>query len=365
MAYTFHEELQDLFRYHDGSRVLTPGDWPKRRNELLEALSTHVYGSLPLPAPVSGELLYEGKPKALPGIRHQHWQITVLTNPVITVLLDLYIPEGDDVYPVVLYGDGCWEYTNHELKTEIVRRGYVFAIFSRLQFAPDANRKEKDSGLYTRYPDIDFGALAAWAWGYHRMLDFLTEHENADETRCAITGHSRGGKAVLLAAATDERIALCNPNNSGHNGAGCYRFAGEGAERCEHSATWHSYWYNERFKEYAGRDGEIPVDGHFLKAAIAPRPLLTTEALGDLWANPAGAWQTFCAAREVYQFLGVEEYLGTLYRDGTHAHSWRDWMSFLNFADMHLQGKPWEQDLAANPFPENPQAFSWKSPSQR
>ena len=32
-----------------------------------------------------------------------------------------------------------------------------------------------NTGLYLVYPAGDYGALAAWAWGYHRAVDFLLE----------------------------------------------------------------------------------------------------------------------------------------------------------------------------------------------
>ncbi len=54
----------------------------------------------------------------------------------------------------------------------------------------------------------------------------------------------------------------------------------------------------------------MPFDQHFLKALVAPRALLSTEGLGDLWSNPSGTWQTYLAAREVCRFLGAEERIG-------------------------------------------------------
>ena len=44
---------------------------------------------------------------------------------------------------------------------------------------------------------------------------------------------------------------------------------------------------------------------HFLRACIAPRPVITTEGLSDTWANPYGSQITWRAADEVYLFLGA------------------------------------------------------------
>lgn len=72
--------------------------------------------------------------------------------------------------------------------------------------------------------------ISAWAWGYHRVIDALNHISEIDISKIMITGHSRGGKAVQLAAATDERIAFVADNNSGCCGFGLHRVRGEGAE---------------------------------------------------------------------------------------------------------------------------------------
>lgn len=64
---------------------------------------------------------------------------------------------------------------------------------------------------------------------------------------------------------------------------------------------------------------DLVFDQHALKALVAPRSLVSTEALGDMWANPTGACQTYRAAREVYRFLGAAERIGIWFRDGEHS----------------------------------------------
>jgi hypothetical protein len=72
---------------------------------------------------------------------------------------------------------------------------------------------------------INRGSVAAWAWGVHRAVDYLITDAKVNGKRIAIMGHSRNGKAALLAGATDERIALVIPHQSGCGGAAPSRAA--------------------------------------------------------------------------------------------------------------------------------------------
>jgi hypothetical protein len=245
---------------------------------------------------------------------------------------------------------------------EALSRGYALATFNRTEIVPDNYRNDRDTALYRVYPEGDFGALAAWAWGYHRVIDFLLTQDYVNPEQISVVGHSRGGKTVLVAGATDERIALTAPNNSGSGGAGCYRWHGEGGEKIDDGMRMVPYWYTPRMNDYLGREEALPFDQHSLKAMVAPRALLSTEALGDVWANPTGTWQTFDAAREIYRFLGVEERIGIWYRDGDHAHGLVDWKAFLDFADLQFRGIVPERRFDVNPFPDMKRAFSWTAP---
>jgi hypothetical protein len=102
-------------------------------------------------------------------------------------------------------------------------------------------------------------------------------------------------------------------------------------------------------------EGIVPVlekthNQHFLKAAVAPCLLLTFEALRDLWANPADAWQTRAAAREIYRFPAIEERTGIWYREGGRAHSRPDWETLLDFMNWHFRGREPVRRYARDPF---------------
>jgi endo-1,4-beta-xylanase len=71
----------------------------------------------------------------------------------------------------------------------------------------------------------------------------------------------------------------------------------------------------------------------------------------DNWANPTDTWETFSAARKVYDFLNADQKIGIAYRPGGHEHNRQDWTTFLDFVDWHFRGQsPPAGAYAANPF---------------
>jgi hypothetical protein len=167
-----------------------------------------------------------------------------------------------------------------------------------------------------------------------RVVDYLETRSDIDLKRIAVTGHSRGGKAALLAGALDERFALVAPNGSGCGGAGCFRNASSENESLGQitNPKRFGYWFHHRLGWFAKQEDRLPFDQHFVKALVAPRALLCTEAHGDLWANPAGTRRTSHSARDVYSFLGAKEKIGLSYRDGQHGQTLQDWKTLLAFA---------------------------------
>ncbi len=366
-----HEEihikpLPDPFLFDDGSRVITPGDWKRRREEILSLILAVEYGGLPPePSKIVVEPLHPNKPKRFPGSHYIQYRLIHGDDPSFHFRLDIHIPNSEKPVPVILDGDGCWLYITDLTRKEILNRGYALAVFSRTEIAPDMYSAGRDTGLYPVYPDKKFGAIAAWAWGYHRAVDALEQIEGLDSSRIAVIGHSRGAKTSLLAGATDPRIALAASNAGGCGGTGSFLFQGEDCERLEEILRAVPYWFGPDIKRYKQNEKDLPFDQHFLEALVAPRPFFTNQAYNDLWANPKGAWQVQMAAREVYRFQGAPDRLGHSYRPGTHDHNEEDWAAFLDFTDWQLLGREPNRSFSENPYPAVKPEFSWRAPEGR
>ena len=120
----------------------------------------------------------------------------------------------------------------------------------------------------------DWGALRAWAWGASRALDYFETDKSVDAKHVGIEGHSRYGKAALVAMAYDPRFAIAFVSSSGEGGAKLHRRNwGELVENVAGTGEYH--WMAGNFLKYAGplNWNDMPVDSHELVALCAPRPV--------------------------------------------------------------------------------------------
>ena len=355
--------LPDPFLRADGTRIATRAEWTAQRAWLAQLIQRDAYGTVP---PAGGPVgAVDGASSTPDGIAGSERTIALTCGPggAFTVDVVLTTPTGNGPFPVIVVGDLCWKRLATPIVQAVITRGYALAEFDRTRIARDD--KEALLPLGTAFPGNDAGAVAAWAWGFQRVIDHLLTRPEIDRTRVIATGHSRGGKAVLLAGALDERIALVAPNNSGCMGAGCSRFAhdGEGVERITRVFP---HWFAARLRGFIEQLDRLPFDQHTLKALVAPRPLLSTEGLGDAWANPRGTQITFQAAREVYRFLGAEAAIGIVYRPGGHEHGLADFTALLDFADLQLRGKPSPRKFDELAFdPATVDYFTWSAPAAK
>jgi len=357
------EKLPDPFLFLDGSRVRSKEDWARRRAEIQDLILRIQYGHLP-PAPknvklkrlFAQEMLNDGT------TRLEKHVLSMGPQNRMRAQLDLYFPaKMQGPCPVILrVGWGC------PIISEVNERGYIFAGFGPDRFDRSEMGKPRPGAVERFYPENDGGTLAAWAWGASRMLDYLETLPQVDASKVIITGHSRCGKAAILAGAVDERFAMVVPNGSGCGGLGLYRILGPDCEDLEaitQPERWQE-WFHKNFRDYAGKEAHLPFDQHFMRALVAPRPVLNTDGTDDTWANPIGEQINYLAAQPVYDFLGVPKRNGIHFRSGGHGHNEEDFRALLDFADWHLFGKKPKTEFNKLPFPEHRLEVDWETPSQ-
>jgi hypothetical protein len=133
----------------------------------------------------------------------------------------------------------------------------------------------------------DWGVLSAWGWGMSKVLDYFETDKAVDAKKVAVQGHSRDGKAALVALAYDERFLTGFISSSGQSGAKLHRRKyGEAIENI--AATNEYHWMAGNYLKFAGRWDTLPVDSHELIAMVAPRPVFLSAGKGPD-TNPDGS----------------------------------------------------------------------------
>ncbi len=254
----------------------------------------------------------------------------------------------------------------------LISRGYALATFYCGDVAPDDKGHGLDMGVFPHYREPgqakrgphDWGAIAAWAWGLSRSIDYLTTDRDIDPDKIAVMGWSRQGKAALVASAFDERIALVIPHQAGCGGSAPSRSkVGESVQRINNG---NPHWFAPQFKSFNEQPEKLPFDQNALVALVAPRAVLFTNGVGDTGANPEGQFQVLQAAEPVYRLLGargldaprmpevntlVASPLGFHIRPGTHSIGREDWVVFLRYADDRFGRSP-DAKSTREPGPE-------------
>jgi hypothetical protein len=297
-----HPELPDPLVMFDGSRVTSKQQWIDKRRPELKALFQHyMYGYLLPPEKIAAKVEHEDA-KAFGG-KATLREVTISFGPRGTppIHLLMVVPNHrKGPAPVFIGINFCgnhalvtdpgvrlptvWMYPNHpgvknNRATEAGRgkevdvwaleqsidRGYAVATFYNGDVDPD--RADVREGIQPHLLKKDHkpgphdgGTIAAWAWGVHRVVDYLHDYKDIDNKRIAVVGHSRLGKTALLAAALDERIALAIPHQAGCGGTAPSRNDNPKAESVKRINTSFPHWFDGAFKEFNDHTDRLPFD---------------------------------------------------------------------------------------------------------
>ena len=363
-AYT----LPDVLVSQNEKKITSVKDWEGiRRPEILSLFEREVYGTMPKKYDrIAFKVKNEDK-NAMNGKAHLKEVEIAVTNNKETVLINLvmFVPtQAKKPAPVFLLinnrGKNNTSPTRDTLSgfwpaEQVIDAGYAISAFHYSDAAPD-NKDTFANGVLRLYPEQlkthdGMKAIGAWAWAASRVMDYFEKDRDIDPSKVIVTGHSRGGKASLWAAAQDKRFAMCVANNSGNSGAALsHRRFGETIEKIN---TTFPHWFANNYKKYNNNEQALPFDQHMLIALVAPRPVYITNASLDLWGDPKGSYLAEKEAEKVYGLYNLKSSLPATQpaintpfvkpplayhnREGIHNLTEYDWAQFVKTADLHFR----------------------------
>ncbi len=378
-----YPNLPDPLIMNDGRKVTTPAMWwDQRRPEIVELFDREIYGRQPANTPaVKWEVLQTTNEKigGVPVVTKKlAGHVDNSSYPQVTVDIDLTLTTPSNAtgpVPVIMElsfvfppgfkfpkGTVPPAPTGPPWQQQVLAKGWGYAVIIPTSIQPDngAGLTQGIIGLVNKGQPRkldDWGALRAWAWGASRALDYFETDKSVDAKRIGLEGHSRYGKASLVAMAYDSRFAIGYISSSGEGGAKLNRRTwGELVENVAASGEYH--WMAGNFLKYAGplTANDLPVDAHELIALCAPRPVFIGGGAtnGDGWADSKGMFLAAAAAGPVYKLLGKSD-LGTTvfppietplidgdiaFRQHSGGHTPApNWPTFIAFASRYLNAK--------------------------
>ena len=366
--------VPELLVCEDGTKVTTKDVWEKkRRGEIREFYRREVYGRRPVEKPRALKFEQLGEDEEFLGGRavkrrayvsfeapggkggfHIEAYIPKSAKPVPGFIYISFYPYGSETSPAAL----------SRLPFDLVlNRGYAIVQF----LIDDINKDMPEyprplewwkTGVFklfdpdgTKHADDSWGALAAWAWGASRTLDWIETQKDLDARHFATIGNSRGGKTALWAACEDERIAMACVNCSCCLGAKLNHIDLPESEQIAKLQKVQKFWFCRNLSKWCNREFEMPYDTHQLCALLAPRLLAITEGDLDAHSGPRGHFYSALLASPAWELYGRKGLsqsempkpgyaiqggdVSFFYHKGGHGLYPCDWARYMDFADAH------------------------------
>ena len=265
----------------NGTKVTTAAQWQKRRAELKHLFDDQVYGRYPARIPkiawhVDGTETMEVQ--GVPAIvKRVTGHVDNSAYPAITVDIKLEVvtpaaTKGKKV-PVIL-GGGLVHPRPPRLAPApgqpvhllaapadvpdsaklLLDKGWGFVTVNNTEVQAD-NGGGLDKGIIGLVNKgqsrslSDWGVLRAWAWSDSKALDYLQTDPDVNGKAVGVMGHSRGGKAAMVAMVDDPRFAVGFISSSGAGGAAPYR-RNYGESTANITAVNEFHWFAGNFLKY-------------------------------------------------------------------------------------------------------------------
>jgi putative membrane-bound dehydrogenase-like protein len=338
-ANPYKDSLPDLMTFKDGSKVKTADQWPKRRAEIIELFEREVYGRIPKDVPkVKWEVTRttEGESGGIKTVTKTlvgHVDNSAFPQIKVDIQANFTVPKDRaGKVPIIMQFGGGFGFGGGRpggakpWTQQAIEKTWGHGTINPNSVQGDNNRlREGIIGLTNkgkpRSPE-DWGALRAWAWGVSRLIDYFEDNPDSgvDPKKVCITGVSRYGKAALVTAAFEPRIAAGFVASSGAGGAKLHRHIfGEMLENVAGSREYH--WMAGNYLKYGADEAtsgkktaaDLPVDQHQLIALCAPRLCFISNGIppGDPnWIDARGSFMSTVLAGPAYRLLGKKD-LGT------------------------------------------------------
>lgn len=347
----FERNLPKIMKFNSDRAVKNAEDFWARREEIKRILAEEEYGYIPKkPDHLSVELITEESFCAGKATHRLLKFIATIGEHEFSFPVQSVIPKGEGIYPAFIHidfeGGVPTKFTPIE---EITDGGFAVFSFSYEDITRDDGNFKNGIAKHfgSRRRASAPGKLAIWAWAAMRVMDYVETLPEINKSRTAVIGHSRLGKAALLAGAFDERFQYVISNNSGCSGASLSRKTT--GETVVAITNRFPYWFCPKYVKCAVDFAEkSKFDQHFLLSLIAPRHLIVGSAKDDLWADPTNEFLSAVAASEGYNVLGVKGLIhnGELPKDnvlfnegnicyykrsGEHYLSREDWQTYMKY----------------------------------
>lgn len=307
--------LPNPFKFINGTTIATKYDWACRRAEVNKQAQVYELGEKPDRATANVNA----------SATNTNIAVTVQdAGKTISFNASIQLPTtGTAPYPAMITMGG-----SSLNNTALLNRGVAIINFPNNDIAEQTDGSSRGKGkFYTLYgTGHGAGAMSAWAWGVSRLIDALekTPAAKIDASHLGMTGCSRNGKGALIAGATDERIMLTIPQESGSGGSALWRVsdaqrsAGQNVQTLS-EITGENVWFRSSFSQFNNTANKLPFDHHQILGMVAPRALLVIENTSMEWLGNVSTYTGAIAAREIWLALGIGDRMGVS-QVGNHNH---------------------------------------------
>ena len=267
-------------------------------------------------------------------------RLTFESRPGMLVTANVYVPEGDGPFPLVLCPVGHWGDAKNEETPAARNRGLARLGYITITYDPfGQGERNVDGNSHQEAWRLSLTGrsnMSIMVYDTVRALDYMLTRDDVDPTRIACTGASGGGLNTLYFSVVDDRLDVAVPT--------VYitqwqDFLGTGAPHCPCS--------------------HVPGLGAFtdmgeMTALFAPRPQMVLDAADDPQFLTSGAERAEAQARVAYELIGAGDRLELHTFPGGHDYGQDMRERLYGFLAQHLLGEGDGSPLQEPPDPSPP-----------